>query len=112
VNLGQIEVLYAVSPEVCLASVTDDPDAKGFSFYYAYDGFDTICVIFGNLEGEADCSHECTSFKYYTDCIKAIICIIEAKSFGIRIISNRSKTYFCSQLYSITKLKISLGLTV
>ena len=62
-NLGQIEVLYAVSPEVCLASVADDPDAKGFSFYYAYDGFDTICVIFGNLEGEAECSHECTSFK-------------------------------------------------
>ena len=56
-------MLYAVSPEVCLASVSDNPDAKGFSFYYAYDGFDTICVIFGNLEEEAECSHECTSFK-------------------------------------------------
>ena len=54
---------YGVSPDVCLASVTDIPDAKGFTFHYAYDGFDTICVIFGNLVGEADCSHECTSFK-------------------------------------------------
>jgi hypothetical protein len=94
VNLGQIEVLYAVSPEVCLASVTDDPDAKGFSFYYAYDGFDTICVIFetGTFMTAVSLSFQIS--KYYTDCIKAIICIIEAKSFGIRIISNRSKTYF------------------
>ena len=29
-NEGQIEVLYAVSPEECLASVIDDPEAKGF----------------------------------------------------------------------------------
>jgi len=61
---GQIEVLYAVSPEECLASVIDDPEAKGFSYYYnAHDVDVSICVIFGTLEGETECSHECTSFK-------------------------------------------------
>ena len=60
VDEGQIEVLHGVSPEDCLASVIDNPEAKGFSFY---DVYHTICVIFGKLEGEVECSHECTSFK-------------------------------------------------